>query len=103
MDESKSTARFDEFTTIDWMADTARSRAWHKEEQQQTQRTWWGAAYAGITPWAVVGVSGVVIGVITALISIVTEWLSDMKLGVCAHGWWLNRKFCCWQHDSAEA
>ncbi|KAJ2787667.1 glycerol ethanol, ferric requiring protein [Coemansia interrupta] len=101
MDEAKSTVRFDEFTTVDWMEDTARERQW--QLGQRAQRTWWRTAYAGIEAWLVVGVSGVLIGVITALISIVTEWLSDAKLGTCATGWWLNRKFCCWQHDSADA
>jgi chloride channel 3/4/5 len=30
-----------------------------------------------------------------ALISITSVWLSDIKLGYCTTGWWLNRKFCC--------
>lgn len=29
--------------------------------------------------------------------AIVTAWLSDLKLGYCTQGWWLNRKFCCWE------
>lgn len=37
------------------------------------------------------------IGVNAAIISVVTEWLSDLKLGRCSNGWWLNRKFCCWE------
>ena len=40
---------------------------------------------------------GVAIGVNAAIISVVTEWLSDLKLGRCSNGWWLNRKFCCWE------
>jgi chloride channel 3/4/5 len=30
-----------------------------------------------------------------ALISVISVWLSDVKLGYCTTGWWLNRKFCC--------
>jgi chloride channel 3/4/5 len=30
-----------------------------------------------------------------ALISITSVWLSDIKMGYCSTGWWLNRKFCC--------
>jgi hypothetical protein len=30
-----------------------------------------------------------------ALISLVTAWLSDMKMGYCTTGWWLSQKFCC--------
>lgn len=32
-----------------------------------------------------------------ALISIITEWLSDIKMGYCYDGWWLNQQFCCWE------
>jgi hypothetical protein len=33
----------------------------------------------------------------SALIAIVTDWLSDIKLGYCSSAWWLNQKFCCWE------
>lgn len=39
--------------------------------------------------------AGVGIGISAALISIITVWLSDMKLGYCTTGWWLSRKYCC--------
>ena len=39
------------------------------------------------------------IGVTAALISIITEWLSDIKMGYCSDGWWLNQQFCCWEID----
>lgn len=32
-----------------------------------------------------------------AIISIATEWASDLKQGYCRAGWWLNQKFCCWE------
>jgi chloride channel 3/4/5 len=38
-----------------------------------------------------------------ALISIITEWLSDLKLGYCSDGWWLNRDFCCWELDDSDS
>ena len=41
--------------------------------------------------------AGAGIGINAALISIVTEWLSDMKMGYCSDGWWLNQQFCCWE------
>ncbi|KAI8391763.1 chloride channel [Radiomyces spectabilis] len=37
-----------------------------------------------------------------ALIAIVTDWLSDIKLGYCSTGWWLNQKFCCWEIESED-
>ena len=40
---------------------------------------------------------GVLIGLNMAVISVVTEWASDLKQGYCSAGWWLNKKFCCWE------
>lgn len=45
---------------------------------------------------------GVCIGINAAIISIVTEWLSDMKMGYCSDGWWLNQQFCCWEIEGDE-
>ena len=41
--------------------------------------------------------TGAAIGLQAALSSILTTWLSDLKLGYCSQGWYLNRKFCCWE------
>lgn len=51
--------------------------------------------------WFVMSLVGLVIGLNAAFSSIVTVWLSDLKLGRCDAGWWLNRKFCCWQMSEA--
>lgn len=54
--------------------------------------------------WLVVSIVGVCIGINAALISIVTEWLSDIKMGYCTDGWWLNEQFCCWEiEDETDA
>lgn len=45
---------------------------------------------------------GILIGVNAALISIVTEWLSDIKNGYCVDGWWLNQQFCCWEVETDD-
>lgn len=46
---------------------------------------------------------GIGIGVNAGLISIITEWLSDLKMGYCYDGWWLNQQFCCWEIDAGDA
>lgn len=48
------------------------------------------------------GLAGACIGVNAALISIITEWLSDLKMGYCKDGWWLNKEFCCWEIPGNE-
>jgi len=46
--------------------------------------------------------AGAGIGINAAVISIITEWLSDIKMGYCSDGWWLNQQFCCWELDGDE-
>ena len=46
--------------------------------------------------------TGAGIGLNAAIISIITEWLSDIKMGYCSDGWWLNQQFCCWELDGDE-
>ncbi|GJJ06304.1 hypothetical protein Clacol_000495 [Clathrus columnatus] len=41
-------------------------------------------------------------GINAAIISIITAWLSDIKMGYCRDAWWLNRQFCCWEIDLEE-
>ena len=36
-------------------------------------------------------------------LNIVTEWLSDMKLGYCTTAFYLNENFCCWGVESGIA
>ncbi|KAH7889103.1 chloride channel [Phlebopus sp. FC_14] len=52
--------------------------------------------------WLVITLVGVFIGMNAAVVSIVTEWLSDIKMGYCSAGWWLNQQFCCWEIESDE-
>ncbi|RKF65663.1 putative chloride channel protein UM03490-D [Erysiphe neolycopersici] len=39
---------------------------------------------------------GIAIGVNAAFLNIITEWLSDAKLGYCETAFYLNENFCCW-------
>jgi chloride channel 3/4/5 len=45
--------------------------------------------------WASAHVPGIAIGMSAALMSVITVWLSDMKMGYCKTGWWLSQKYCC--------
>lgn len=40
--------------------------------------------------------TGAAIGLNAAFLNIVTEWLSDVKLGYCTTAFYLNEDFCCW-------
>jgi hypothetical protein len=43
---------------------------------------------------------GAAIGVNAAFLNIITEWLSDVKLGYCKTAFYLNESFCCWGEDN---
>jgi chloride channel 3/4/5 len=44
--------------------------------------------------------TGAAIGINAAFLNIITEWLSDVKLGYCKTAFYLNESFCCWGEDN---
>ncbi|KAF7512139.1 hypothetical protein GJ744_002301 [Endocarpon pusillum] len=99
--------RYEDFTTIDWVQDDAREqlrrRARRKENASFFARDgilgWRGKlrdSYEAGQAWIVVTIVGAVIGVNAAALNIITEWLSDVKLGYCTTAFYLNEQFCCW-------
>lgn len=54
--------------------------------------------------WWVLIATGIAVGAVAAFIDISSDWLGDLKQGVCSnvqHGgtFYLNRSFCCWGVD----
>ncbi|GAA6011276.1 hypothetical protein JCM11491_006781 [Sporobolomyces phaffii] len=98
------TKRYEDFTTTDWVQDTLLERARRQYERSNATRTigqslsavMWRVVEGGMS-WFVVSLVGAAIGLQAALSSILTSWLSDLKLGYCSQGWYLNHKFCCWE------
>lgn len=102
--------RYEDFTTIDWVQDAAREQLRRKARRRKTASlfdngkiTWrhrlW-ESYDAAQGWIVVTLIGAAIGLNAALLSIVTEWLSDIKLGYCTTAFYLNENFCCWGEDN---
>ncbi|KAI5363074.1 Putative CBS domain, chloride channel, voltage gated, chloride channel, core [Septoria linicola] len=99
--------RYEDFTTIDWVQDAAReqqrrktrrlSRVAHEQSLGRVgwRRSLWEAYDAG-QGWIVVTLIGTAIGLNAAFLNIITEWLSDIKLGHCTTAFYLNEQFCCW-------
>lgn len=58
------------------------------------------AAYEAAQGWIVVTIIGAAIGINAAFLNIITEWLSDAKMGYCTTAFYLNEKFCCWGEDN---
>ncbi|KAG9006370.1 glycerol ethanol, ferric requiring protein [Tulasnella sp. JGI-2019a] len=116
-EELERIRRYEDFTTIDWIHDSILERNRRLRNQQQiaatihssggriNASTLWGqfSKFSDVSQtWFVVSLAGIAIGVNAALISMMTEWLSDLKMGFCTDGWWLNKDFCCWEVSTDE-
>ncbi|KAJ1911354.1 glycerol ethanol, ferric requiring protein [Tieghemiomyces parasiticus] len=99
-------ARYEDFSTVDWVQDAQRERTRVRDLHRRLDRSWLSVLYrvyeAGQAWWVVLLV-GLLVGINAALMAIATEWLSDLKLGYCSTGWWLNEKFCCWENWNEHA
>jgi chloride channel 3/4/5 len=98
--------RYEDFTTIDWVQDAAqeqlRRRARRKESKfferdgaMGWRRKLW-ESYDAAQAWIVITLVGIAIGLVAAALNIITEWLSDIKMGYCTTAWYLNEGFCCY-------
>lgn len=95
---------------LDWVQDAAQERLRRKARRRTTAsafdrgRTSWRyklwESYDAAQGWIVVTLIGAAIGLNAALLSVITEWLSDIKLGYCTTGFYLNENFCCWGEDN---
>ncbi|KAF8893437.1 Cl-channel protein [Infundibulicybe gibba] len=116
-DELEQIRRYEDFTTIDWIHDSILERdrrirntralnASRRGPAGEITLPWLWAQFRRVLDtgqsWFVVSLVGVCIGLNAAIISIVTEWLSDIKMGYCSDGWWLNQQFCCWEIEGEE-
>lgn len=99
--------RYEDFTTIDWVQDAEREQQRRRARRQEKAGSfaregrlgWRGQlweAYESGHAWIVVALTAIAIGLNAAFLSIITEWLSDIKLGHCTTGFYLNKSFCCW-------
>lgn len=92
-DRVRAVARFPSFTTVDWTDDAVAEQKQRRNRQGVLRVT---------QTWLLLGVCGVAIGTIAALLNIVTAWLAWLRLGRCST-FYLNREFCCWNDDGCSA
>lgn len=112
-EEIEEIKRYEDFTTIDWVQDSAREqlrrRARRKENagffERDGQLGWrrkLRESYDAGQAWIVVTLVGAAIGLNAGFLNIVTEWLSDTKRGYCSTAFYLNENFCCWGDESGK-
>ncbi|KAH8894117.1 hypothetical protein GQ53DRAFT_89443 [Thozetella sp. PMI_491] len=102
--------RYEDFSTIDWVQDAAREQLRRKARRKRNiglfdsgQLDWRHRireSYDAAQGWIVVTIIGAAIGLNAAFLNIITEWLSDIKLGYCSTAFYLNENFCCWGEDN---
>ena len=103
--------RYEDFTTIDWVQDAAQEQRRRRTRRKDNagffrQDGVWGwrrkiwESYDAAQAWIVITIVGIVIGLNAAALNIITEWLSDIKLGYCTTAWYLNEGFCCFGSES---
>ncbi|PYH98050.1 voltage-gated chloride channel [Aspergillus ellipticus CBS 707.79] len=106
-EEISEIKRYEDFTTIDWVQDAVHEQARRRAKRRDGSGFWdqdgtfgWRRkvreSYDAGQAWLVVTIVGVAIGLISAFLNIITEWLSDVKLGHCTTAFYLNEQFCCW-------
>ena len=98
--------RYEDFTTIDWVQDAAQEQLRRRARRKESKfferdgalgwrRKLW-ESYDAAQAWIVITLVGIVIGLTSAALNIITEWLSDIKMGYCTTAWYLNEGFCCY-------
>jgi chloride channel 3/4/5 len=121
VEEIAEIKRYEDFTTIDWVQDAAREQL-RRKARRNTRAGMGGGegraflgrgkgkwrrniaeAYDAGQAWIVVTLVGAAIGLNAAVLNIVTEWLSDIKLGYCSTAFYLNESFCCWGAEDGES
>ncbi|OBZ70692.1 hypothetical protein A0H81_09370 [Grifola frondosa] len=97
-EEFEPVRHYEDFTTIA-LRDTSRAKS-------EVTFAWIWSKFRKVIDagqsWFVVSLVGMCIGLNAAIISIITEWLSDIKMGYCSDGWWLNQQFCCWEIEGGD-
>ncbi|KAF8871252.1 voltage-gated chloride channel [Gymnopilus junonius] len=117
-EELEEIRRYEDFTTIDWIQDSIleRKRRLRTQRQKVHLSRWNRGSLTFLSlalsrfqtvilagqSWIVLTLVGICIGLNAAVVSIVSEWLSDIKMGYCSDGWWLNEQFCCWEIEGEE-
>jgi chloride channel 3/4/5 len=112
-EEINEIKRYEDFTTIDWVQDAVHEQARRRARQKDGTRFWdkegafgWRRkvreSYDASQAWLVVTIVGAAIGLNSAFLNIVTEWLADVKLGYCTTAFYLNQQFCCWGAENGN-
>ncbi|CAB3405309.1 unnamed protein product [Caenorhabditis bovis] len=95
-------SKYGDFHTIDWQRDLARDRLRHKMIARKKVDFPLGLLQSGWDAgagWICVLFVGLASGATAGIIDIGARWMSDLKTGVCADRFWLDKEHCCWSSN----
>lgn len=93
-------------TAIDWIFEYTKER--HRLRRlSASSRGFLGALRRVVDAshvWIILVVTGLLVGIDAAFISVASDWLGDIKTGFCKSAgkgtqFYLSKQFCCWGHD----
>jgi chloride channel 3/4/5 len=97
---------YDNHTAIDWIFEYAKERARQRVLIANTSGiSGYLIQIADASQiWLVLIVTGIAAGALAGFIGIASDWLGDLKGGVCGNVseggvFYLSKTFCCWGHD----
>ncbi|KAJ2353785.1 Structural maintenance of chromosomes protein 3 [Coemansia sp. RSA 2673] len=96
-------AKYQDFSTIDWIYDNTKARHYKSDLRARARRKGRLGKLEMLAdtskPWLILLAVGFAMGLIATCISVSSQWLIDIKHGHCRTGFYLNRRFCCWNAD----
>ena len=95
---------YDDFDTIDWTRDRQQDRVRFRRMKKLKKGTYFERlmeAHDAWSGWLVVLLVGLSCGLFAGVIDIGTDWMFDLKEGVCSSQIWLNKESCCWADNSS--
>lgn len=94
-----SSTSYDDLTAIDWDREFAKERIRREKIKKSGSWLW---LYDNSQDWFVLMGSGLMIGLLSALIDVVSQWLGGLRFGHCKNTFYLSRQFCCLGLDAND-
>lgn len=105
VEDSTVRTHYDDFHTIDWLKDLARDRFRHRIIQKRRKESIWQeivTLHDSWSGWICVLLVGLSSGLAAAIVDIGTNWMTNIKDGICVNAFWLNKAQCCWASEHIE-
>lgn len=98
---------YDNLTSIDWIYEYGRERTRQRQLIASSPGLLGQVRLIadGSQNWIILVLTGIAVGSIAAAIDVTSDWLGDLKTGMCHNvgdddgKWYLNKVFCCWGVD----